>query len=376
MAATTQTGATLPGGPDLAGLSYVPLTLPASYRPITRTEGAVAYAANVTSNPLRIDQSGLLTGLLLTFTGTLTTGVTVPLLTNAAPYSIIKYLTLMVSGGAGRSINVPGYALNMVERTREQDYSDSAVTPTTASFANVWTFDLHLPVCVRDGNLYGSWSDYLGAIFTGDPEVSVQLSVTWASEATIISNQGAALAVLAGNLSVTSFKLDVPTPDRDMNLLTAISWTHQLVDEQVIAIGGAGALGTLPSLPVYEPRVYLRIWDLILNNGAYANGVVASYDAVIQDYIDFDQALSEQIFLARQRRRYVTPLPAGSYVMDFAAGNTRMFWLPVQHITLFKWTPTISGVGLVNASLERVSESVIPSPLARKWVAVAAASRS
>lgn len=374
MATNTPTGATLPGGPDLAGLSYVPLTLPASYRPITRTEGSIAYGANVSSNPLRIDQSGLLTGLLLTFAGTLTTGATVPLLTNGAPYTIIKYITLQVSGGAGRSINIPGYALNMVERTREQDYSDSAVTPTAANVANVWQFDVHIPVCVRDGNLYGSWSDYLGAIYTGDPEVSVQLSITWASEATIISNQGAANAVLAGNLAVTSFKLDVPTPDRDMNLLTAISWTHQLVDEQVVPILGAGAL-TLPSLPVYEPRVYLRIWDLLNNNGAYSNGVVASYDAVIQDYIDFDQNLSEQIFLSRQRRRYVTPLPPGSYVQDFAAGNTRMFWLPVQHITLLKWTPTISGVGLVNANLERVSESVVPSPLARKWVAVASASR-
>ena len=354
-----------------AGLSYMPLVLPASYREITRVEGTIPYPAggNTTSNPLRIDQSGLLESLLLTFQGTLTTTATVPTLGNNSPYGIVKYVTLMTSGGVGRAINIPGYQLNVYERVREPDYADNPVQPVVASSANAWSFSVVVPVCVRHGTLYGGFSDYLGAIYAGDPEVSVQLTITWGNEASIITNQGAANAVLTGAFTVTSFKLDVPTPDRDPALLQAISWVHQMVEEQNIAVAASGPLA-LPSLPVYEPRVYLRIIDYLFNNGAFANGVVSLYDATIQDYVDFDQSLPEYVFLQRQLRRYVNPPPPGTYVLDFASGNTRQNWLPVQHVTLFKWTPTISNVALTNASLDRVSETVVPSPLAKKWIAL------
>lgn len=369
--ATTGAGLGLVQGPQLAGLSYLPLQLPASYRKIYRVEGTVPYAANGQSNPLRIDPSGLLGGLLLTFSGTLTTGATAPTLGNNSPYGIVKYFTLSSSGGVGRSINIPGYALNVLERLREPDYQDGPVQPVVASATNVWTFDLYLSVCVRDGDIYGGWSDLLGAIYTGDPQVTVNFSITWNSEATIITNQGAAAAVLAGSFTVTSSKWDTPTPDADMNLLQAISWTHQMIEEINQSITGSGPLG-LPQLPTYEQRVYLRVMDLVLNNGAYTNGVYSSIDSNIQNFIDFEQSIPEQVWLARQRRRYINPPPAGTYCLDFAAGNSRNLWLPVQNVTLWKVTPTISGVALTAASADRISESMVPSPLARKWVQIAA----
>jgi hypothetical protein len=369
--ATTGAGLGLVRGPGLGGLSYLPLQLPASYRKIYRVEGTVPYAANGQSNPLRIDPSGLLGGLLLTFSGTLTTTSTAPTLTNGSPYSIVKYFTLSTSGGVGRSINIPGYALNVMERLREPDYADGPVTPTTASSTLNWSFDLYLSVCVRDGDIYGGWSDLLGAIYTGDPQVTCNFSVTWNSESTIISNQTSAAAVLAGSFTVTSSKWDTPTPDADMNLLQAISWTHQLIEEIVQPITGSGPLG-LPQLPTYEQRVYLKICDLVLNNGAYTNGVYTSIDSSIQNFIDFEQSIPESVWLARQRRRYINVPPAGTYCLDFAAGNSRSLWLPVQNVTLWKVAPTISTVALTAASVDRISESMVPSPLARKWVQIAA----
>ena len=362
----------MPGVP----LAYVPLELPRAYRRITRVEGSIPFATTTVSNPLRIDQSGCLLGLLLTFQGTVTNaaGGTTPVYINLAPYNLIQYVTVQTSGGVGRAVNIPGYALNVVERTRESDYADGPVLGAPAAGASAaLSFSLHVPMCVRDGGLYGSWSDYLGSVYTGDPETTLQLQITWGNYQNLLTaaSQDAAHQTLTGTLTVVSLKLDVPTPDTDHGLLAAISWTHQLIEEQVFGVTAAGPFSPNP-LPTAEPRVYLRIWDLIQNAGVAANGVLSLWDATLQDYIDFYQSIPEYVQLEIQRRRYVNPLPVGSYCMDFAPGNTREQWLPVERVTLFKLTPTISSVALTNAQIDRISETVVPSPLARKWVAVAA----
>jgi hypothetical protein len=351
---------------------YLPLFVPPSFRRFTRVEGQVPYSANGQTNPLRIDPTGTLLGLLVTFSGTLTTGATAPILADSAPYSIVKYVSLSISGGVGQQCYVPAYILNLVERTREQDYTDAAVTPVVASTANVWTWDFHVPVCVRDGETYGGWSDLLGAVYTGDQEITVNFQLIFNSEATIITNQGAANATLAGTFTITSIKLDTPSPADNLGLLSAISWVHRLQEEKAnVGITGAGVL-SLDGLPVSQPKVYLRIWDSIVNNGAHANGVVATIDAQFQDMVDFEQNLPEQVWLARQRRRYIQPLPPGNYCLDFASGNTRNSWQPVDRISIFRITPTVSGVALTAATLARYSEHVVPSPLAAKWMNKAA----
>lgn len=353
--------------------AYLPLALPGAYKRISREEGSVSYAANTTSNPLRIDQAGTLLTLLLRFSGTLTTGTTAPTLASGAPYTILKYVILTVGGGVGRVCAIPGYQLVVFERIREQDFTDGPSVPVVPSSTNTWTFDLTVPVCFRDGDLYGEWSDYTGAIFTGDPSLTVQFSVVWGSESTIISNQGSAAATLAGTLTVSSYKLDTPEPCDDPQLLAAISWSHMFIEEKAgIAITGAGKLN-LDNLPTSEPKVYLRVLDTVINNAVFSNGIYASLDAQLQDMVDFEQTISEQEWIARQRRRYVTPLQAGSYCLDFSAGQRRDNWLNVENITLFKFTPVISGASLTNASMSRYSETLVPSPLARKWIAQAVA---
>jgi len=358
--------------PAAAPLAYIPLEIPKAYRRIIRQEGTIAFAKNTTSNPLRIDQSGLLLGLLLTFSGTATNGATAPILNTSNPYGLIKYVTLQTSGGVGRAINIPGYALNVVERTREADYVDGPANLNAVSSANVLSFSLHVPVCVRDGFLYGGYTDMLGAVFTGDPTLSVQVQLTFGDETSIFSTVNA--AAVAGTVTVSSIKLDTPTPDKDDNLLRAISWTHQLVQEQVIAQGNnAGNVNIL--LPAAEPRVYLRNWLLMSNTASgYTNGILNTLDATLQDYIDFFQSMSEYPVLEMQRRKYIAALPPGTYVMDFASSNDRSQWLPVEKITLFKLIPNLVTPG-AGCQIEVYSESVVPSPLARQWVASAAASR-
>ena len=346
---------------------YLPIALPKRYPRITHTEGTIAFLKNSVSNPLRIDPSGLLLGLLCTFNGTLVTGATAPVPVNGAPYSVVSRVTLTVGGGVSRTIDVSCYELNVIERTREADYVDDPSIPVVASTTNTWKFAYFVPVCVRDGDLYSEWTDLLGAIWTGDPTITCTLVLTFVDENSLFSNQGAANATLAGTFTIESFKLDTPTPDRDMDLLKAISWSHVCIEER----NDTGANQMPYLMPTNEPRIYLRLWSLYGDTAApnftYKNGVLTTWDLNLQDYIHFFDTVPEQVLLEQQLRRYNTALPVGSYVADFAAAMYRTQWMPVDRVTLFKNQPTIPSPG-TNAHLFVVQESLVPSPLARKWI--------
>jgi len=355
----------------VAAPPYAPLALPRRYPLITHVEGTIPFLKNTTSNPLRVDPSGLLGGLLLTFVGTTTTTATAPVPTNASPYAIISRVTLSTGGGVGKTIDLSAYELDVAERTREADYVDDPVVVTTASGARALSFCVFIPVCVRLGDLYGEWTDLLGAIFTGDPQVTCNVTLTFADEFAIFSNQTAAVGVIAGTITVTSFKYDVPNPDRDAMLLGAISWIHQIIEER----SDLGPVQMPYLMPTNEPRVYLRIWNIYSEQAAapqnaatYKNGVQTLWDLNLQDYLHFFENVPEAAILEMQLRRYNIALPPGTYCADFAASQYRTQWLPVERVSLFKNAPTFTAPG--TGALNRVmQESLVPSPLARKWIA-------
>ncbi len=355
-----------------AAPAYLPLSLPRRYPLITHVEGSIAFLKNTTANPLRIDPSGLLGGLLITFKGTNTTGVTAPTPTNASPYGVVSRVTLSTGGGVGKSIDLTCYELNIAERIREADYVDDPVVGVVASTANTMTFAFFIPVCVRLGDLYSEWTDLLGSIFTGDPQVTCNVTMVFADEFAIFSNQTAAAAAVAGTFTVTSFKYDVPNPDRDPLLLAAISWVHQLIEERS---DGPVVTQNPYLMPTNEPRVYLRLWNIYSEQAAapqnaatYKNGVITQWDLNLQDYLHFFENVPEQAILESQLRRYDVNPPAGTYCADFAASMYRTQWLPVERVSLFKNAPTFTaqGAGAINRVMQ---ESVVPSPLARKWIA-------
>jgi hypothetical protein len=356
-----------------AGVDYAPLSLPQRYPKLLHQEGTITFAKNTNSNPLRIDQSGLLLGLIISFKGTWTTGTTpAPTLTNTSPYGIVSRVQLSVGGGVGRLVDVTGYELNVLERTREQDYVDTSSTPNALSTANVWTFDLFLPVCNRDGDTYANFSDWIGALYTGDPQVTCNLVLSFADENAVASALGGVAVVLAGTFTITSVKVDVPQPSQDPTLWAAISWNHILIEEYfdttVTASGNKVFL-----MSTNEARVYLRFWIFYgdtnvggSTNPVWKNGVLTTLDLNIVDYLHPVEAIAEQPQLAIQLRRYATALPVGSYVIDFSASMYRSQWLPVDRISLLKLVPNFTSPG-ANAVVRVVQESVVPSPLARKW---------
>lgn len=353
---------------------YAPLALPKRYPKLLHQEGTITYSSNTVSNPLRIDPSGLLLGVMLTGSFTLTQGTgAAPTASTEGIYGILKRVQLSVGGGVGRLVDLTGYELNVVERTREQDYTDDAVTTTTNGAA--CTFGVYIPVCVRDGDLYAEYTDLLGALYTGDPQVTCNLVITWGADSNVYSTLNT--SSLAGSVTVVSHKLDVPTPDKDPELFSAISWNHIVIEEiNDTTLTAAG--NKILLLSTNEPRVYLRLW-LLYGEGTttpvWKNGILNTLDFSIQDYLHPVESLSEKQQLEMQLRRYANALPAGSYVVDFAASMYRNQWLPVDRITLAKLVPNFNSPG-ANAIVRLIQESVVPSPLARKWAQLAAASRA
>jgi hypothetical protein len=151
-------------------------------------------------------------------------------------------------------------------------------------------------------------------------------------------------------------------------IAAAISWVHMIVQDFVLTPSATGPVSGI-LLPTAEPRVYLRHILTLFNNGAYANGIISFWDLNLQDYLHFMEAVPEQVLLEQQLKRYNIPLPVGTYAADFATADVRTQWLPVDKVTLFKSVPTITnGLSLVSPRVEVINESLVPSPLARKWL--------
>jgi hypothetical protein len=353
-----------------AGVDYAPLSLPQRYPKLLHQEGTIAFAANTNSNPLRIDQSGGLLGLILSFKGNMNNSGAAPVLNNSSPYGVVSKVQLSVGGGVGRLIDVTGFELNVAERTREQDYLDAPSAPNVATTNNVWTFDLFVPVANRDGDSYGTFSDWIGMLYTGDPQVTCNLVLSFADINSIASTVNT--GVFSGTFTITSIKVDIPQPSQDPTLWAAISWNHVLIEEFFdTTLTAAGNKVFL--LSTNEARVYLRWWIFYgdtpaggSTNPVWKNGILNTLDYSIVDYLHPVEQISEQAQLAIQLRRYATALPAGSYVVDFSSSMYRSQWLPVDRISLLRLVPNFNAPG-AGAVLRVVQESVVPSPLARKW---------
>ncbi len=350
--------------------SYVPLALPPAYRRLEHVEGTIAYAPGATANPLPIDPTDLLLGLQLDFSGTLNSGATPPTITSGtgAPYSLISNVTLNV-GTLGRTVNLSAYQLNQIEKSRHLDLQDAPVFPIPAANATAtWTFSLYIPVCLNDGDLYNEPSDHTGAIYTGDPDVPVTVSVTFAALTAVFAAPGTA-SFTASMLTVTSHKLQTPVPSVDPQLLGVISWYQQLIQETFVTNLAAGPLDYKP--PTADLRVYLRLWTFAATNaGVFTYGGVTTFDVTLQDIVDWFKTIGEYTWLQSALRRYRQALAGGTYVLDLSGSGTRDQWLDVAAITLFKWTHTINAT-LAGGTLAGCSQTLRPSQLARPWLAQA-----
>lgn len=349
---------------------YAPLILPPSYKRYEAQEGSRNF---LDSNALEVNQDGLLLGLDLTFAGTYTTGATAPtpIVGNGAPHNILASV-IFSSGGLGQTFYLPGELLHQYNRVLRNGAATAVVGPPAtpaASTAYPISFELYLPICVSDPEVFGELGDLAGAIYCADKSSTVRLKFNWRTTAAWAS---ANAGTLTGTMTVKSNKLDTPAPDQDGMLLQAISWYHALMMDNDNALSGVGDQTWQPE--TQTTRVYMRFLEWFRNNGpdpgVFTAGMLSTLTSKVSGLVTWEDALTEQQVLQNQNRRYgVGKLDAGTYVIDMAASKTRDQWLDVSEISELKLIAQMTaGTVLTNATWQTVAEYLQPSQLAAKFV--------
>lgn len=356
----------------MATLAYAPLELPPAYRRYIKLEGDIPYGS---SNGISIDRDGLLLGLVLRFSGTVTAGATAPIAIdgNNSPHNILQNINFL-AGGNGNTVSIPGDLMDEFYRNLSHNNTDNVTFPTPAADTSVAVeFGWYVPIVVRDPEfLFSGPGDLAGAIYTGDGGLTCKLSLTWNTAAVWYSNFAAAAPTVAGTVNVYSHKLDVPQPQNDPMLLAAISWYHAVQMDTDSAISSVGNIVYQPS--VGQTRTYARWFEFWQNNGVFTAGMLSTLDVKVQGITEWFSNLPEDVLLAQQRAINGGTMDPGCYVIDLSASKTRDQWIDVTNVTELKLTAQMTaGQELTNANFRTVAEYLQPSALAQKWIAKASA---
>lgn len=361
-------------------LSYAPLALPATYRRYVKNEGTIPFGSG---NTVKLDQDGLLLGIIIRFSGTVVTGATAPVRQpGPQPWNIAK--PILNFSGPGTPIQVPGELLNQYLAELNPQYTDSITwLPATPAASTTYPveFGYFLPICVRDAEILGEPADHVGSIFTGDGKLSCYVGLTPNTAGTSVWFTVPANATVAGNWEIFSVKLDTPDPSEDASILQAISWYHGLqidIDQQI----------TANSQQVWKPtvntiRTYLRFLTFFRNNAAgsdsslasaaFTGGMMQSLQALAAGIQQWWDTVPENVQLAYQQLQHRATTP-GVYDLDLSRGGARDGFLDVSNVTSLTITEAMNTPTLTNAKFQTVFEFLEPSSLAAKWFQRASAS--
>jgi len=369
-------------------LSYAPLQLPPSYKRYLKTEGSIPYAS---SNQVALDKDGLLLGVIIRFSGTVTTGATAPVFitgvsgasNSPAPWNIAS--PALQVAGPGTPIGVPGEIANIFAQLANPLYSDQTTwLPASPAASTVYPveFGYYLPICVRDDEFYGEPADHVGAIYTGDPSITAYIGLTPNPSALATWFTVPGNGTLAGNWTVTSVKLDAPQPSTDPSLLAAISWYHALqldMNNPLVAVGQQVWTPTVNTV-----RTYLRLATFFRNNAgsgdaslasaAFTGGMMATLLARAEGIVTWWDTIAENVQLAYQALAYQGQLTRGVYTLDLQRSGDRSQWFDVSSVTSLTITEAMNAVTLTGAKFQTVYEFLQPSPLAQRWFQQASSS--
>lgn len=369
-------------GPNVP--AYLPAQIPPAYREYRLNEGNIPLGSQ---NQLQIGNDGSLKGIWITAEIAFTSPDPAPdMLTDGGqPFNVITNVVLTV-GGLGQTVLCPGELLAELNKTYCRSFGRSITYPTELTEADryVVNFDLYIPVCVRDPEVFGAPADYLGLTYTGDKKVQVNLQLQQQDVGAAYTGSAGGLgtgeSAPTGNFVIASQKLDTPSPDEDPALLAAISWYHAIQEDTIAE--------TLMVSNAYQPsvnqtRIYLRLLTIVRDSGVFVGSKVTSIGAQVSGIIVMQQPLDEPTLNGIEAARYGQLEPGGSAVsgdgqsvlnpgvhaLDFSYSQTRDQWFAVDDIAEFTVTEAADTSGANQFST--VADYCQPSTNAQKYIAVA-----
>jgi len=321
------------------------MTSPRYRKPVGTFTGAVGQTTRV-----KLDNVGVLTGVLLRVYGTFTSGTAAGTPSDAAPFNVIRRVKFSEYDGTDR-VDVSGHHLWLINSQRERQpygYHNDARTAaltlpkidtSATGSGKAYEFFLYVPLA------YNPETDLRGAILAQTGVGELYLSVDWASAAQWIANgnEDAVLTSATGTVSAQTCYVDV--------------WQDYLVARDMG--NGQVPLPLLDLMTVYELKGSLRSTDNLganlakqidipnvrsvvgatftyLNNGAYTQTdlsriqVVVNSTNVIHDNT-VDAQFNEQRRWARSdlgKAAWFLPTLRAVPIQTAQIGNTQVWITP------------------------------------------------
>lgn len=250
---------------------------------------------------LEIPKVGFLSGLLLQVRGTVTFSAA-GVLTDLAPWSLIRRLVVGTNLGALNLVDLSGYGLYLANLLRTPDSRVDVAGQTyavpTAIGAQTWNIALYVPIAANNGDEFD-----LGLINLQAAELQAFLTVQWGS-----------LAELATNVTAQALHMDVSYIYYEVPQDPSVKWPpqvlHRLVEEvQTINSTGENAVTLL------RQGIILRLIHMLRINGARSNAI-DTLGLRINKTDNIYQINRAHVQFMHQFR-YLRELPTGVFVHDW-----------------------------------------------------------
>jgi hypothetical protein len=246
-------------------------------------EKSQAYAGLGGEDVFELKKTGIISGVMVKFSGTLTTaqGTGAVATTRRWPYDLIKYLRF-TANGQSNLINCSGLKLKLREMIATDDRDDRGVSNTVgaatvtqgtlATASDVWgvgsgatgitdgarAVELSWFVPVAEDEI-----DLHGAIFAQSSTTDLTLVIGYETAANLFALTGTATAALTGTVTLQVIRYSIPLGDNGQIVVPDLSvfhamiqnrWTSLATGDNEIRLVGQGAGKSLL-------RVFYQLWN-------------------------------------------------------------------------------------------------------------------
>lgn len=328
--------------------------------------GNIAYSSGGTPGiPGGIPRSGYLTRLDLESAIQVVTGATAPVIANFGAYGPEGMVQVVI--GPDSPYALPGLFAKEFWKVYDSPYTDSRVnSPIVTSSTNNWRNDLHIPLTVTPDTELGAW-------YTSDDEMTMDLQVAGATAAVVFSTVNG--ATIQGSWFVWAERFSAPPPDLPGGWLKQISYWHEvkLLQRNVSLTTGDNDI-VIPRNRDYQ-TIGLVIYTGNDNDATFAPalGLLNTVSLVVSDETFIYKQIDEQTLIEENLLAYWEVPNAGFYWLDFMRQkeNSNRDVLPTDAAVASAFKLTVNALSACKCDV--IGETVMPNPYAKRWASQAAA---
>lgn len=318
-----------------------------------RQVNSVAYAPSATLPPMRLDQVGMLAGILIRFVGSVTFSAA-GALSDLGPWNLLNRIRVTANLGLAQIIDLSGYGAYMMQRsTYRQGYAPDAEGVRTSSpdpnlfsapvaiGANAWQLTWFLPFPLN----YGDKLEF-GLISLQAPQIQVNVELVTGA----LTDPGALITATSGTFFVDYLFYEIPDVSKfTLPPLALCRWiedtTPIIADPTRYQVPRQGMLRTLYHLVRLNNArsdAYQQL-ELLFNKG------------------DSVERRSLQAIKFFQRAEFLEQQPTGVIALNFDQAGSALYndgdprdWIDTEELTTIESILTLGAGPPANSELRSI----------------------